>query len=399
MKRKGEITPAARRGLRRGTHFGNDLVPKLRPARALPPAPPNCLPVLTEQTRYLPVQLANLPLDQLQLFQRHLQESPINRVELRTRSERVAQLFLRGRGEAFFWSPVRRCGRICRRGDGSAATVPLCRFTAQVRVYAYCTPLYSQQPSVSGSKIMSVSRLLGVLIAAVGIAALAQQGSAANPSTPSQTSQSSSASSAPSQSSQNAAKAPNQPLPATPDDLRFPEQDPSQRASPSPPAAPAANLASPLSDEVRVQDLGPAVGDSSSRDTPIDLSAPADDAKTHPKSAQAVARAEANSLGEGGVAQLHAWDPHQAAKDVEVGDFYYKRGNYRAAEARYRDALLYKESDAIATFRLAECLEKMGILDDARAQYEGYLKILPHGPEAEKAEKGIARLKAETESR
>jgi tetratricopeptide (TPR) repeat protein len=247
--------------------------------------------------------------------------------------------------------------------------------------------------------MVSMRRLLGVLIFAVGIAASAQQGSAAKSSSPSQTSQPSSASSAPSQSSQNAAKVPNQPPPSTPDDLRFPEEDSSQSGSPSPPAAPAANLAPPLSDEVRVQDLGPAVGDSSSKDTPVDLSAPADDAKTHPKSAEAVAHAEADSLGEGGITELHAWDPHTAAKDVEVGDFYYRRGNYRAAEARYRDALLYKENDAIATFHLAECLEKMGILDDARAQYESYLKILPHGPEAEKAEKGIARLKAETESR
>lgn len=93
---------------------------------------------------------------------------------------------------------------------------------------------------------------------------------------------------------------------------------------------------------------------------------------------------------------MHSWDPHKAAKDVEVGDFYYKRQNYRAAEARYRDALLYKDNDAIATIRLAVCLEKLGILDDARAEYESYLRILPHGPKAEEAEKAIARLKAET---
>jgi Flp pilus assembly protein TadD len=55
--------------------------------------------------------------------------------------------------------------------------------------------------------------------------------------------------------------------------------------------------------------------------------------------------------------------------------------------------LRYKDNDAVATIRLAVCLEKLGIFDDARAEYESYLKILPHGPQAGEAEKGIERLK------
>ena len=85
--------------------------------------------------------------------------------------------------------------------------------------------------------------------------------------------------------------------------------------------------------------------------------------------------------------------PHKAAKDVEVGDFYFKRKNYHAAEDRYREALLYKDNDAIATYRLAVCLEKMDRPSEARTEFENYLKILPHGPEAEEAKKAIERLK------
>jgi hypothetical protein len=33
-------------------------------------------------------------------------------------------------------------------------------------------------------------------------------------------------------------------------------------------------------------------------------------------------------------------------------------------------------------------------MDDALSEYESYLKILPHGPEAEQAQKAIDRLKA-----
>ena len=155
------------------------------------------------------------------------------------------------------------------------------------------------------------------------------------------------------------------------------------------------NLAPPRSDRVQVDDLGPNVGESSSKDTQLDLSPPADDAKVHPQSSAAVAAAEAEALSPGGISELHSWDPHKAAKSVEVGDFYFRRKNYHAAEDRYREALRYKDNDAIATIRLAVCLEKLGVWDDARAEYESYLKILPHGPQAAEAQRAIDRLKAQ----
>ena len=102
---------------------------------------------------------------------------------------------------------------------------------------------------------------------------------------------------------------------------------------------------------------------------------------------------EGTASGDGGVSEFHPWDPHKAAKDVEVGDFYFKRKNYHAAEDRYREALLYKDNDAVATYRLAVCLEKMDRPSEARTEFENYLKILPHGPEAEEAKKAIERLK------
>ena len=154
---------------------------------------------------------------------------------------------------------------------------------------------------------------------------------------------------------------------------------------------PAPDLAPPRSDRVNAADLGEGMGESSSKDTQIDLTPPADDAKKHPESSDAVTDLEGGSRGD--VAEFHPWNPHKAAKDVEVGDFYFKRKNYRAAEDRYREALFYKDNDAIATFRLAVCLEKLERPSEARAEYESYLKILPHGPQAEEAKKAIDRLK------
>src|ERR1700733_1845849 len=165
-------------------------------------------------------------------------------------------------------------------------------------------------------------------------------------------------------------------------------------SAPKPAEQRTPSLAPPRSDRVNAADISNE-GMSSSKDTQIDLSPPADDAKVHPKSSEML---EDEGSGSGDVGEFHPWDPHKAAKDVEVGDFYFKKKNYAAAEDRYREALLYKDNDAIATFRLAICLEKMDQPDQALKEFESYVKILPHGPQAEDARKAIERLKGSATS-
>lgn len=170
-------------------------------------------------------------------------------------------------------------------------------------------------------------------------------------------------------------------------------QPPDSSSSPaSKPAAPRnPNLTPPRSDRVNAADLDNETGESSSKDTQIDLSPPADDLKAHPGSSDALTD---EGSGSRDVNAVHPWDPHKAAKDVEVGDFYFKRKSYRAAEDRYREALYYKDNDAVATYRLAVCLEKMDLPQDAIQEFESYLRIMPHGPQSEDARKAIDRLKA-----
>lgn len=153
----------------------------------------------------------------------------------------------------------------------------------------------------------------------------------------------------------------------------------------------APNPAPPRSDSVNVSALDDEPGESSSKDDPVDLSPPENDARTHPDSGEAMTEAEPSAGSD--VGEFHPWDPHKAAKDVEVGDYYFKRKNYVGAESRYREALHYKDNDAIATYRLAVCLEKMNRPDEALEQYQSYLKILPYGPEAADVKKAIERLK------
>jgi tetratricopeptide (TPR) repeat protein len=133
-------------------------------------------------------------------------------------------------------------------------------------------------------------------------------------------------------------------------------------------------------------------GESSSRDTKIDLTPPKDDAKSHPKSSSEESDADRSA----DVEELHPWNPHKANKDIEVGDFYFKRKNYHAALERYREALFYKSGDAVANFRMAQCMEKLNDSDGAVDHYQEYLKILPNGQFSGEAQKALQRLKGES---
>ena len=158
---------------------------------------------------------------------------------------------------------------------------------------------------------------------------------------------------------------------------------------------PNPNLAPPRSDRVDAATLPDDIGDSSSKETQIDVSPPPNDAKEHPQSGEILM--DEGSSGSSPT-DLHPWDPHKAAKDIEVGNFYFKQKKYAAAESRYREALTYKDNDAEATFRLAVCLDKMNRPDEAIVEYQNYLKILPYGAEAPEAKRAIERMKAPSAS-
>lgn len=177
--------------------------------------------------------------------------------------------------------------------------------------------------------------------------------------------------------------------PSPPPNAPSPNQPASSPANEKTPNASSAKSASTTkSSDVNAASI-PA-GDSSSKDEPADISPPENDARAHPNSGQAMLDAEMADNPD--PTATHPWDPHRAAKDIEVGDFYFKQKNYRAAMDRYREALHYKDNDASATFHLAQCFEKTGQPEEARAAYERYLQILPYGPEAKDAHKAIARL-------
>ena len=160
-----------------------------------------------------------------------------------------------------------------------------------------------------------------------------------------------------------------------------------QQQSQPDPAQPGQNQAPPRSDRARNAEAG----ESSSSDTRIDLSPPKDDAKNHPNSGIDDKDPEDEPDN---VQEMHPWNPYRAMKDDEVGEFYFKKKAYKAALARYQDALVWKEKDAVANFRMAQCYEKLDQPDLAIQHYQEYLKILPQGPFAKEAHKALEKLKA-----
>ena len=86
-------------------------------------------------------------------------------------------------------------------------------------------------------------------------------------------------------------------------------------------------------------------------------------------------------------------DEKQAAEDIDVGYYYLKDKNYRAAESRLKEALTLQPDSPVALIGLAQAQQKLGDRDDARQSYEAYLKGNPDGSDAEKVKKALAQLK------
>ncbi len=89
------------------------------------------------------------------------------------------------------------------------------------------------------------------------------------------------------------------------------------------------------------------------------------------------------------------WDPLRADKDVEVGKYYMKKGDWDAAIDRFEDATVAKPGYAIPFKLLGEAYEKKGKKKPAVKAYQRYLDLYPHAEDAEKVQKKIDKLHAE----
>jgi Tfp pilus assembly protein PilF len=82
----------------------------------------------------------------------------------------------------------------------------------------------------------------------------------------------------------------------------------------------------------------------------------------------------------------------QAAKDVNVGDFYLHKGDYGAAISRLEEAVQLDPRDPKARLLLGESYEKQGNWTDAIKTYRDYLAEFPDAHDSKKIHKKIAEL-------
>jgi|SRR3954449_6324267 len=85
-------------------------------------------------------------------------------------------------------------------------------------------------------------------------------------------------------------------------------------------------------------------------------------------------------------------DERKGAASREVGEFYLERGNYHAAESRFRDALQLNPNDARAMFDLGRSLESLGRTDEAIVAYDSCENSQHTGDYAERSRKAVERL-------
>jgi tetratricopeptide (TPR) repeat protein len=89
------------------------------------------------------------------------------------------------------------------------------------------------------------------------------------------------------------------------------------------------------------------------------------------------------------------WDPLRAEKDIEVGKYYMKKGDYDAAIDRFQDAAESKPGYAIPYRFLGECYEHKGKKKPAVKAYQRYLDLYPHAEDGDRIRKKIEKLHEE----
>ena len=89
----------------------------------------------------------------------------------------------------------------------------------------------------------------------------------------------------------------------------------------------------------------------------------------------------------------YSFNPLEASRNITAGNFYFKKGNYRAASRRYLEANKWDPTSGEVLLKLAEADEKMRDFAGAREAYTKYL-AMPDIKDADAVKKRLAKLPA-----
>ena len=88
----------------------------------------------------------------------------------------------------------------------------------------------------------------------------------------------------------------------------------------------------------------------------------------------------------------YSFNPLEASRNITAGNFYFKKGNYRAASRRYLEASKWDPTSSDALLRLGEADEKLRDFAAARQTYEKYLTVASDAKDLEAVKKKLASL-------
>jgi Tfp pilus assembly protein PilF len=89
--------------------------------------------------------------------------------------------------------------------------------------------------------------------------------------------------------------------------------------------------------------------------------------------------------------QEYTFNPLQAAKELKIGAFYFKKGSFRAAARRFEEATKWDPNSSEAWLRLGEAHSKLKDDKAARTAWEKYLELEPEGKQSADIRRKLGR--------
>jgi tetratricopeptide (TPR) repeat protein len=88
--------------------------------------------------------------------------------------------------------------------------------------------------------------------------------------------------------------------------------------------------------------------------------------------------------------KTYTFNPLQAEHELTIGNYYFKKKNYRAAAKRYTEATRWNPNYAEAFLRLGEAEEKLHDKDLAKDAYTKYVQLAPDAKNADSVKKKLS---------
>jgi tetratricopeptide (TPR) repeat protein len=91
--------------------------------------------------------------------------------------------------------------------------------------------------------------------------------------------------------------------------------------------------------------------------------------------------------------QEYTFNPVRSNKEAQVGEFYFKKNDFKAAAGRFREAIKWNDGNADAWLRLGDAEDKMKDTKAAQEAWQKYLQLAPGAKNAGEIRKKLEKLK------